>query len=170
MDLRLKGGEDEAIRYSQWGRKNEVHTLAKKSYQMDASVEDGDWWKLSGALVGVPGMPKCNLPIIIARLSASVPLGGRRFNQIKTIEEEGFLVKKNLAKWTMKRMFYTKAAAENFEHLFVPAPKAVYAVPNYEEHLPKQALDVEQFITEFEYRTPRNGCWSADSSIAVRLF
>ena len=70
-------------------------------------------------------------------------MGGRRLNQPKVIEEEGFLVKRNLAKWSKKRMFYTTAAADDFKHLFVPAPKAVYAVPNFEEYLPKPALDVE---------------------------
>ena len=112
MDLQLKGIADETIRYSQWGRKTEVHTLAKQTYQADKPVDDSDWWKLSGALIGVPGIPKCNLPIIVARLSASVPLGGRRFNQYKTISEEGFLVKKNLAIWAKKQMLYSKAAAE----------------------------------------------------------
>ena len=145
----MKGDEDETIRYSQWGKKNELHVLAKRSYQADIPIEDGEWWKLSGALVGDPGIPKCNLPIIIVRLSASVPQGGRRFNQPKIIEENGFLAKKNLAKWSVKQMFYTAAAAENFEHLLVPAPKAVYAVPNFEDHIPKQALDVEQYIAEY---------------------
>ena len=46
MNLRLKGDEDEAIRYSQWGKKNELHVLAKRSYQADIPIEDGEWWKL----------------------------------------------------------------------------------------------------------------------------
>ena len=45
------------------------------------------------------------------------------------------------------------------DSLFVAAPKAVYVVTNYEDYLPIQALDTEQFITEFLDRhrraTPR---------------
>ena len=80
MDLRLMRDEDEAVRYSQWGRKNELHTLAKRTYQADIPVEDGEWWKLSGELVGDPGLPKCNLPVVVVRLSASIPRGGGRPN------------------------------------------------------------------------------------------
>ena len=46
-------------------------------------------------------------------------------------------------------MFYTKAASEDFIHLNIAAPKAAYAIPNYDEYLPTPALDAQQFIDEF---------------------
>ena len=77
MDLQLKGIGDETIKYSKWKRKTELHTLARKSYQSDKPEEDDNWWKLSGARADVPGTPTCTLPVIVARLMAYIPIGGR---------------------------------------------------------------------------------------------
>ena len=43
MDLQLKGIGDETVKYSRWGRKIELHILAKKSYQSDKPEDDGDF-------------------------------------------------------------------------------------------------------------------------------
>ena len=103
MDLQLKGGGDETVKYSKWKRKTELHILARKSYQSDKPEEDGDWWMLSGARAEIPGTPTCTLPIMIARLMAYIPIGGRSKNSMKypftIIEEEGFLVKEQVAVW-----------------------------------------------------------------------
>ena len=130
MDLQLRGIGDETIRYSKWRRKTELHTLARNSYQSDKPDEEGDWWRLSGARTETPGTPNCTLPIMVAKLTAHVPIGGKKFNQYKTIDEEGFLVREKLAVWIKKWMMYSKADAEDFKHLFVAAPKAVYKFPS----------------------------------------
>ena len=150
MDLQLKRVGDETIRYGKWRRKIELHTLAKKTYQSDKPSEEGEWWRLCGSRPETPGTPSCTLPIIVARLTARVPMGGARFNQYKTIEEEGFLVKEKLAIWVKKWIMYSKAAADDFAHLLVAAPKAVYKFPNYEDYVPIQVMEnYEQFIDEF---------------------
>ena len=74
----------------------------------------------------------------------------------KTIDEEGFLVKKRLAVWIKKWMMYSNAEAKNFAHLFVAAPKAVYKISNYEDYLPIQVKEnYEQFVDEFISRHKR---------------
>ena len=74
MDLRVKGVNDQCIGYGQWDTIDALHTLAKaNNYQTDKPVDDGEWWRhvrptptSSGSTV-----PKCNLPVVVARLSAS---------------------------------------------------------------------------------------------------
>ena len=154
MDLQLKGIGDETIKYSKWKRKIELHILAKESYQSDKPEDDGDWWKLSGARAEIPGTPTCTLPVMVARLMAYIPIGGRSKNSMKypftIIDEEGFLVKKKLAVWTKKWMMLTNAEASGFSHLLVAAPSDNYAVPNYEDYIPIQVKeDYDQFIGEF---------------------
>ena len=106
MDLQPKNKGDETVKYGQWKRKSELHVMAKKSYQSDRPEEDGDWWMLSGARAEVPGTPTCTLPIMIARLMAYIPIGGRKKNSMKypftILGEDGFLVKKQMAMWIKK--------------------------------------------------------------------
>ena len=151
MDLQLKGIGDETVKYSKWGRKTELHTLAKRSYQSDKPEEDDNWWKLSGARADIPGTPTCTLPVIIARLMTYIPIGGRRKNSLKypfkIINEEGFLVKERLSVWIKKWMMRSNAEAEGFAHLLVAAPKTVYKISNYENYLPIQVKEnYDQFI------------------------
>ena len=62
-----------------------------------------------GGMQGVRGAAKCNLPIVVARLAATIPegasyqFGGRQAD--KEITEEGFLVKKQMAIRSRKQMF-----------------------------------------------------------------
>ena len=154
MDLQLKGVGDETVKYSKWRRKTELHALARKSYQSDKPKDEGNWWKLSGARADVPGTPTCTLPVIVARLMAYIPIGGRSKNSMKypfkIIDEEGFLVKEKLAVWIKKWMMLSNAEADGFSHLLVAAPKAAYAIPNYEDYIPIQVKEnYEQFIIEF---------------------
>ena len=154
MDLQLKGIGDETIKYSKWKRKTELHTLAKRSYQSDKPEEDDNWWKLSGTRTDTPGTPTCTLPVIIARLMAYIPIGGKKKNicsyPFKIINEEGFLVKERLAVWIKKWMMRSNAEAEGFAHLLVAAPKTVYKISNYENYLPIQVKEnYDQFIGEF---------------------
>ena len=145
MDLQLKGIGDETVKYSRWGRKIELHILAKKSCQSDKPEDDGDWWKLSGARAEIPGTPTCTLPVMVARLMAYIPIGGRSKNSMKypftIIDEEGFLVKEKLAVWIKKWMMLSNAEAEGFTHLLVAAPKAAYTISNYEDYLPIQVKE-----------------------------
>ena len=154
MDLQLKGIGDETIKYSKWKRKTELHTLAKRSYQSDKPEEDDNWWKLSGTRTDTPGTPTCTLPVIIARLMAYIPIGGKKKNicsyPFKIINEEGFLVKERLAVWIKKWTMRSKTEAEGFVHLLVAAPKTVYKISNYENYLPIQVKEnYDQFIGEF---------------------
>ena len=149
MDLQLKGDIDEVLRYSQWDRKREIHTLVKKTYQSDKPIDDGNWWRI--ALSTDPQFSdtaKCNLLIVVARLKAFIPQGGPA-NAYLDMDEEGFLVKKKLAEWSKKQMFFTKAASKKSSHLDVAAPKSSYSIPNYDGYIPIQALDAIQFINEF---------------------
>ena len=97
MDLQLKPLGDETIRYGKWRRKTELHTLARKTYQADKPDEEGEWWRLCGSRPETPGTPSCTLPIIVARLTARIPMLGLnlgqfiRGDQYRTIEEECFL-------------------------------------------------------------------------------
>ena len=132
MDLQLKGIGDETVKHGRWKRKVQLHTLARRSYQSDKPDEDGDWWKLFGAMPDIPSAPTCSLPVIVARLMAYIPIGIPKNNTwtypFKIIDEEGFLVKKQLAAWIRKWMKLTRASAKNFSHLLVAAPKARYTV------------------------------------------
>ena len=74
MDLQLIGIGDETLKLGRWKRKVQIHTLVKKSYQSDKPHEDGNWWKLSGDRPAILGAPACCLPVIVARLSAYIPL------------------------------------------------------------------------------------------------
>ena len=102
MDLQLKGADDETVGYSKWGERMQLHTLARQSYQSDKPEEYGNWWRFSKEW-GTPGTPICTLPIIIARLTPHIPIGGKKMNfcnyPYKTIDEEGFLMKERLAVW-----------------------------------------------------------------------
>lgn len=154
MDLQLKGIGDETVKYSKWKRKTALYTLAKRSYQSDKPEDDGNWWRLSGARPNIPGTPTCTLPVIIARLMAYIPIGIPRNDTwnypFKIIEEEGFLVKKQLAVWIRKWMKTVYAEAEGFTHLLVAAPKVAYTVSEYEDYIPVQVkANYDQFIGEF---------------------
>ena len=120
MDLQPKRKGDETVKYGQWNRKSELHIMARKSYQSDRPEEDGDWWMLSGAQAEIPGTPTCTLPIVIVRLMAYIPIGGRKKNCMKypftIIDEEGFLAKKQLAIWIKKWIMLTNAEADGFTH------------------------------------------------------
>ena len=85
---------------------------------------------------------------MVARLKAFIPQGGPA-NADLDMPEEGFLVKKKLAEWSKKQMFFTKAAEKNFAHLDVAATKASYSITNYDHYVPIQALDTTQFTNEF---------------------
>ena len=154
MDLQLKGIGDETVKYGKWRRKTELHTLVRRSYQSDKPEVDDNWWKISGARADVPGTPTCTLPIIIARLMAYIPIGGRSKNSMeypfKILDEEGFLVKKKLAEWIKKWIMLSNAEADGFTHLLVAAPRSAYAIPNYEDYVPIQVKEnYDQFIDEF---------------------
>ena len=65
MDLQLKKTNDECLVYGQWVRLENVHALAKLSYQSDVPKDDGDWWRhaaptANSAVAG--SAPRCNLP------------------------------------------------------------------------------------------------------------
>ena len=113
MDLQVIGNNVEVLRFSQWDRKSEVHTLIKLTYQSDKPIDDGNWWRI--ALSTDPQFSdtaKCNLLIVVARLKAFIPQGGPA-NADLDMPEEGFLVKKKLAEWSKKQMVFTKAAEKN---------------------------------------------------------
>ena len=159
MELQLKSDDDEVLRFGQWTRKSEILGLVKRTNQSEKPRDDSEWWRTAGGIPECPGAPRCNLPILVARLSARV-IGGNTFqfggsqgvsveHPDREIPEEGFLVKKKMAIWSMKHMLFTKAASEDFGHLDIAASKAAYAVPNYDEFLPTTALDAQQFIDEF---------------------
>ena len=154
MDLQLKGIGDETVKHGKWKRKIALHTLAKSSYQSDKPDEDGDWWKLSGARPDIPNAPTCSLPVIVARLMAYIPIGIPKNNTwtypFKIIDEEGFLVKEQLAVWIRKWMKLTHAGAKGFSHLLVATPRARYTVSDFENYLPIQVKEnYDQFIYEF---------------------
>ena len=92
---------------------------------------------------------------MVARLKAFVPQGGPA-NADLDMDEEGFLVKKKLAEWSKKQMFFTKAASKTSSHLDVAAPKSSYLIPNYDEYIPIQILDATQFINEYYEKHRRN--------------
>lgn len=145
MDLQPKRKGDETVKYSQWNRKLELHVMTRKSYQSDKPEEDGDWWMLSGAQAVIPGTPTCTLPIVIVRLMAYIPIGGRKKNCMKypftIIDEEGFLAKKQLAIWINKWIMLANAEADGFTHLLVAASKEEYEIPNYEDYIPTQVKE-----------------------------
>ena len=92
MDLKKKGANDECLAYGQWTRIHAVHTLAKATtYQANFPVDDGDWWrhvKPNPATPGTINTPKCNLPVVVARLSAIIPAGGQH-NSVRNVEDNG---------------------------------------------------------------------------------
>ena len=109
---------------------------------------------LSGAQEEIPGTPTCTLPIVIVRLMAYIPIGGRKKNCMKypftIIDEEGFLAKKQLAVWIKKWIMLANAEADGFTHLLVAAAKEEYEIPNYEDYIPTQVKEnCGQFIREF---------------------
>ena len=141
MDLQLKGENDEVLSYSQWDRKRDVHTLVKETYQSDKPRDDGNWWRLAQRLdPQYSDTAKCNLLIVCARLIAHVPEGGAN-NADVDIPEEGFLVKKKMAEWSIKHMYFAKAASKKSCHLDVAASKSSYSIPNYDTYVPIQVLD-----------------------------
>ena len=154
MDLQLIGIGDETLKLGKWKRKLQIHTLVKNSYQSDKPHEDGNWWKLSGDKPTIPGAPACCLPVIVARLSAYIPLNIPKNNTwtfpFKTIEEECFIVRKQLAKWIKKWMKLVHANNRNFSHLLVAAPKVSYTASDFEKFMPVQVKgDYNQFVNEF---------------------
>ena len=156
-DLQLKGIGDETVKYGRWKRKIALHNLAKNSYQSDKPEEDGDWWKLSGARPDIPNAPTCSLPVIVARLMAYIPIGIAKNNTwnylFKVIDEEGFIVKKQLAVWIRKWMKLTHAEAKNFTHLLIATPRTSYTASDFENYMPIQVKEsYDQFIQEFIHR------------------
>ena len=153
-DLQLKGIGDETVKYGRWKRKVALHNLAKNSYQSDKPEEDGDWWKLSGTRPNIPNAPTCSLPIIVVRLMAYIPICIPKNNTwtypFKVIEEEGFLVKEQLAVWIRKWMKLTHAEAGNFSHLLIATPRTRYTASDFENYMPIQVKEnYDQFIHEF---------------------
>ena len=153
-DLQLKGIGDETVKYGKWKRKVTLHNLAKNSYQSDKPEEDGDWWKLSGTRPNIPNAPTCSLPIIVVRLMAYIPICIPKNNTwtypFKVIEEEGFLVKKQLAVWIKKWMKLTHAGDRNFSHLLIATPRTRYTASDFENYMPIQVKEnYDQFIQEF---------------------
>ena len=153
-DLQLKGIGDETVKQGKWKRKNILHKLAKNSYQSDKPEEDGDWWKLSGTRPDVPSAPTCSIPIIVVRLMAYIPICIPKNNTwtypFKVIEEEGFLVKKQLAVWIKKWMKLTHAEDRSFSHLLVATPRTRYTASDFENYMPVQVKEnYDQFIQEF---------------------
>ena len=153
-DLQLKGIGDETVKYGKWKRKVALHNLAKNSYQSDKPEEDGDWWKLSGTRPSIPNAPTCSLPIIVVRLMAYIPICIPKNNTwtypFKVIEEEGFLVKEQLAVWVRKWMKLTHAGAGNFSHLLIATPRTRYTASDFENYMPIQVKEhYDQFIREF---------------------
>ena len=105
--------------------------------------DDGDWLRYgppTGTTARAYGIPRCNLPAAVARLSAHVP-GGGPSDTDKNIPEEGFVVKKMLAGWAKKQMLFSKASENNFAHLDVAAPMSAYRVGNYVNYIPIPILD-----------------------------
>ena len=58
------------------GQKRTVHTLVKKTYQLDKPIDDDNWWKHTQSPDGHSDTAKSNLLIVAARLTAHVPKGG----------------------------------------------------------------------------------------------
>ena len=163
MDLQLKNEGDETVKYGQWNRKIALHNLAKRSYQSDRPEEDGEWWMLSGTQARIPGTPTCTLPVVILRLMAYIPIGGRKKNCKKypftIVDEEGFLAKKQLAVWIKEWMMLANAEADGFTHLVVAASKEEYKIPDYENYIPTQVKEncgqlIEEFIRNHKERHP----------------
>ena len=152
MDLKKKGVNDECLAYRQWDRIHQVHVLAKANgYQADIPVDDGDWWRHVKPTPGAAGQvntPKCNLPVAVARLSATIPAGGA-YNSDRNINEDGFVIKKMMAVWSKKHMLCAKATCANFKHLDVTAPMNAYAVGNYVGYIPTQATDTDEFKDQY---------------------
>ena len=153
-DLQLKGVGDESVKQGRWNRKIALHNLAKNSYQSDKPQEDEDWWKLSGTRPNIPNAPTCSIPIIVVRLMAYIPICLPKNHTwtypFKVIEEEGFLVKKQLAVWIKKWMKLTHADDRNFSHLLVATPRSRYTASDFENYMPIQVKeDYNQFVQEF---------------------
>ena len=154
MDLQLKGIGDEAVKQGKWERKVALHNLTRRSYQSDKPDEDGDWWKLSGDKPNIPGAPTCCLPVIVARLSAYIPRNIPKNNTwnypFTVIDEEGFVVKKQLAKWIKKWMKLIHASSKNYSHLLVATPKVRYTSSDFENYMPIQVKgDYDEIVSDF---------------------
>ena len=133
MDLRLKGVNDQCLAYGQWAAITAVHTLAKSNtYQTDKPVDDGEWWRhvKPTPTAGGGSVPRCNLPVAVARLSAVIPAGGQ-YNADRNVNEDGFVIRKMMAIWSKRQMMFDKAKENNFKHLDVPASMSAYIVGNY---------------------------------------
>ena len=155
MDLQEKTNNDEVLSYAQWIRKEAIHVLAKNSYQSDKPLDDGDWWRYAlNCEGGTAAIPKCHLLIAVARLKAYIPQGGRA-NTDLDMPEEGFLVKKKLAEWSKKQMFFTKAVEKDYKHMEVPALTASYSVQNYDGYVPIPILDAIEFIAKHIADVPK---------------
>jgi len=142
IDLQSIGIGDEVVKQGKWERKITLHTLTRKSYQSDKPEEDGNWWKLSGDKPDIPGVPTCCLPVIVARLSAYIPRNIPKNNTwsypFTAIGEDGFIVKKQLAKWIKKWMKLVHASSRHFSHLLVATPRINYTSSDFEKYMPIQ--------------------------------
>ena len=148
MDLRALGINDEALGYGSWDRKRELHTLAKaNSYQTNKPRDDGHWWSFEAPGANTSQAPRCNLPTVIAQVSAVIP--ATETAQRVSINEEVFLIRDQMGPWNASQMQSCKAIERNYVHLDVPAQPSCYRNTEYASYIPAPAANIEGFITQF---------------------
>ena len=94
------------------------------------------------------------MPVIVARLSAYIPRNIPKNNTwsypFTAIGEDGFIVKKQLAKWIRKWMKLVHASSKNFSHLLVATPRIRYTASDFEKYMPIQVKgDYNQIVDDF---------------------
>ena len=150
MNLKIKSVNDESLGYASWTRKQAVHALAKaNTYQTNKPDDDGDWWGFRAPTAANSSQaPMCNLPIAVAKISANIPAGGN-FNVARPIAEEAYVIREEMAAWSMDQMMFAKAVESSHKHLDIAAPMSSYLVPNYTSYVPIPAANTDEYIGQF---------------------
>ena len=116
---------------------------------MDAPIDDGDWWGYRPPSArNSCQAPRCNLPIAVARIRANIPASGDWIFD-RRINEEAFLIKKEMAVWNIDQMRFTRAVENKYKHLDVAAPMTSYPVSNYVSYIPIPATNTDEYVGQF---------------------
>ena len=173
MNLKIKSINDESIGYAGWTRKQEIHVLAKaNNYQTNKPMDDGEWWGFRAPTTANSSQaPMCNLPIVVAKLTARIPAGGN-YNAPRDVPENAFVIREEMGIWNKNQMMSDNAVEGSYKHLKVAAPMSSYPVPNYVGFIPIPAANTDGYVGQYiaHHATAYPGLGRDHMSVAISVF
>ena len=173
MNLKIKNINDEIIGYAGWTRKQAIHALAKANdYQTNKPMDDGEWWGFRAPTAANSSQaPMCNLPIVVAKLTARIPAGGA-FNAPRDVPENAFVIRDEMGAWNKNQMMSDNAVEGSYKHLKVAAAMSAYRVPNYVGFIPIPATNTDSYVGQYiaHHTTAFPGLGREHMSVAISVF